>query len=260
MIKTMLFDMGGTLEDLYYDRATLLSTASRIQEMLAARGIACSEDTETLADKAEAGLVRYKREVSEKYCIEYKPEQIWPQYILGDTSVDTSLLDQDFCEELAAMWELTYFQRNLREGVAEALQGIQSLGIRMGVISNTCSIYQVFDVLENYGIRQYFENVTLSSVTGYRKPQKRIFEIALREMGADASTAAYAGDTLSRDVVGPRNAGFALTFQIKSFLTASRDADCIGKVQADYEVTSIREIYEILRDLQAGEEPLSANA
>ena len=50
------------------------------------------------------------------------------------------------------------------------------------MISNTASLYSVFDVLERYGIRDYFSDVTLSSVTGYRKPNPGIFKIALRQM------------------------------------------------------------------------------
>ncbi len=67
------------------------------------------------------------------------------------------------------MWEVTYYHRELRPKVKETLEELKKRGYHLGVISNTASLYSVFDVLEQYGIRDYFEDVTLSSVTGYRK-------------------------------------------------------------------------------------------
>jgi len=68
------------------------------------------------------------------------------------------------------MWEVTHYHRALRPKVKEMLEGLKGLGMKLGVISNTAALYQVFRTLEEYGIRDYFQDVTLSSVTGYRKP------------------------------------------------------------------------------------------
>ena len=69
--------------------------------------------------------------------------------------------------------------------------------MKLGVISNTASLYQVFDVLKDYGIRDYFQDVTLSSVTGYRKPDPNIFLVSLHQVQSDPASCAYVGDTLS---------------------------------------------------------------
>ena len=61
----------------------------------------------------------------------------------------------------------------------------------------------MFDVLKDYGIRDYFQDVTLSSVTGYRKPDPNIFLVSLHQVQSDPASCAYVGDTLSRDVIGP---------------------------------------------------------
>ena len=57
--------------------------------------------------------------------------------------------------------------------IINLLEGLKGLGMKLGVISNTAALYQVFRTLEEYGIRDYFQDVTLSSVTGYRKPECR---------------------------------------------------------------------------------------
>ena len=42
-------------------------------------------------------------------------------------------------------------------GVEEMLQALQQRGYHLGVISNNASLYNVFNVLEDYGIRKYMD-------------------------------------------------------------------------------------------------------
>ena len=72
---------------------------------------------------------------------------------------------QEVAERLAGMWEVTYYHRELRPKVKETLEELKKRGYHLGVISNTASLYSVFDVLEQYGIRDYFEDVTPVSYT-----------------------------------------------------------------------------------------------
>ena len=126
-------------------------------------------------------------------------------------------------EELANLWEVTFYHRELRDGAAEMLQALKSRGYHLGVISNNASLYNVFRVLEDYGIRGFMEDVTVSSVTGYRKPHPEIFRIALRQMQAKPEMCVYVGDTVSRDIIGPKQVGFAKAVQIRSFLSEQKD-------------------------------------
>ena len=146
------------------------------------------------------------------------------------------------------MWEVTHYHRKLRPHVKEMLEGLKGLRLKLGVISNTAALYQVFRTLEEYGIRDYFQDVTLSSVTGYRKPDPNIFLVSLNQVRSDPKTCAYVGDTYSRDVIGPQSLGFGATFHIHSFLTQSRDTDVPKDVRATYTIQDIYEVYTILRD------------
>lgn len=248
MIDTVLFDMGGTLEDIYVDADSKRDSALEVIRILREKGITVDVDPEEAQQMLDRGWKRYAayRDVTQR---ELKPEEIWGNYILTEFGVDFKTA-QPFAEELAHMWEVTYYHRGLRPGVPQMLEGLRGLGLRLGVISNTASLYQVYEILEEYGIRGYFEDVTLSSVTGYRKPNLNIFKVALYQMRADPAHCAYVGDTFSRDVIGPQKAGFGMTFHIQSFLTKSRDADVPPDVRATYSVDQIYEVYTILRDLQ----------
>ena len=250
MIDTVLFDMGGTLEEIYSDQNTMAETAKGIRRILQKHDILIPMDDVTLWASVSAGMQRYKR-LSEHTCMELKPEQIWPEYALCSLPVAKERLIP-ISEELAYMWELTFYTRRMRPRVKEMLEGLREMGIRMGIISNTASLYQVFETLEEYGIRSYFEDVTLSSTVGYRKPNPNIFFIALHQLRAKPENCAYVGDTISRDVMGAKNAGFGLTLQINSFLTADRDARADG-VQPDYMLNEIYDVYPICKNLREAE-------
>lgn len=146
------------------------------------------------------------------------------------------------------MWEVTHYHRALRPHVREMLEGLKDLGMKLGVISNTASLYQVFDILKEYGIRDYFQDVTLSSVTGYRKPNPNIFMVSLHQVQSDPAHCAYVGDTISRDVIGPIRMGFGATFHIDSYLTRLKDTHISPDVKATYNIQDIYEVYTILKE------------
>ena len=251
MIRAVLFDMGGTLEDLYSDRETERATAYALRGILRERGIAVPYEAEPLWEIVRAGLGAYKKE-SERTLLELKPEQIWADW--GFKRVPLSEEDREkliaCSEEIAHMWEVTYFNRKLREHAAEMLAGLKSLGLYVAAVSNTASLFQVFDTLKEYGVRQYFDDITLSSITGYRKPHPYIFRTALCQADLDASECAFVGDTLSRDVIGPRKMGYGLVFKINSWFTPQKDKGRNWEgIAPDYEVTDIYDVYLILKEL-----------
>ena len=179
MIDTVLFDMGGTLEDIWVDDESRHSSIQGVLDILHAHGIDLNMDFETTAQSINAGWERYGayRDPRQR---ELKPEEIWGSFVLTDFGLNEDSV-RPYAEELAHMWEITHYHRTLRPHVKEMLEGLKGLGMKLGVISNTASLYQVFDVLKDYGIRDYFQDVTLSSVTGYRKPDPNIFLVSLQQ-------------------------------------------------------------------------------
>ena len=128
-------------------------------------------------------------------------------------------------EEIAFFYETHYQARKLRPEAPAVLQALHKAGFRLAIISNIMSRRLVPSKLAEYGIAHYFDPVVTSSVLGWRKPNARIFEEAARRMQLPPATCAYVGDTVSRDVIGARRAGYGLVIQIKSFLTDQSDAE-----------------------------------
>ena len=246
MIDTVLFDMGGTLEDIHVDDESRHASIQGVLDILRAHGIDPDKDFEPAANAINAGWERYGayRDPRQR---ELKPEEIWGSFVLTDFGLDEESV-RSYAEELAHMWEVTHYHRALRPHVREMLEGLKDLGMKLGVISNTASLYQVFDILKEYGIRDYFQDVTLSSVTGYRKPNPNIFMVSLHQVQSDPAHCAYVGDTISRDVIGPIRMGFGATFHIDSYLTRLKDTHVSPDVKATYNIQDIYEVYTILKE------------
>ena len=250
MITSVLFDMGGTLEDIYVDAQSEWEAIDRLRDMLASYGLDPGVDREELKRRVDAGWARYGgyRDASG---VELKPVPIWRDYVLEDFRFPAERLEPH-CEEIAHMWEVTHFHRALRPRAAEMLEGLKGLGLKLGIISNTAALYQVFDTLKEYGIRDYFQDVTLSSVTGIRKPDPDIFAVALHQLQSAPEECVYVGDTISRDIIGSKRAGFAKAIQIRSRLTCEKDCGVKRAFEPDCVVEDIYEVYPILREFVGG--------
>ncbi len=247
MITSVMFDMGGTLEDIYVDERSQREAVEKLQAMLAEAGLDTGVGLEELKKRVDAGWVRYGQ-FRDPTNIELKPEQIWCDYVLTDFGFPREKL-APVSESIAHMWEVTHYHRALRPRVAEMLEGLRSLGMKLGVVSNTAALYQVFDILEEYGIRDYFQDVTLSSVTGFRKPDPNIFQVSLRQLQSEPEQCVYVGDTVSRDIIGSKRAGFAAAIQIGSQLTKEKDKGIRREFEPDYLVEDIYEVYPIVKGL-----------
>jgi putative hydrolase of the HAD superfamily len=96
----------------------------------------------------------------------------------------------------------------LIDGVGELLRGLESLGMPMGVVSNSSFAARTLErELEAQGIRRYFRFVISSADYGLRKPDPLIFEVALRRLRLEARRAWFAGDNVGYDIIGASQAG-----------------------------------------------------
>jgi beta-phosphoglucomutase-like phosphatase (HAD superfamily) len=95
-----------------------------------------------------------------------------------------------------------------RSHVDSTLRTLIDAGWNLGVISNVISYAGVPRAMRYFGLETYFNPVILSSEFGFRKPDPSIFHHAATIAGVPASECWYVGDTVSRDVLGARRAGF----------------------------------------------------
>jgi HAD superfamily hydrolase (TIGR01509 family) len=78
---------------------------------------------------------------------------------------------------------------------------------KLGVVSNFAIPECAWKLVENFGLKRFFDVVVISGDINKRKPSPEIFEKALKGLGVDASRAVFVGDMLDLDVVGPKRVG-----------------------------------------------------
>ncbi|MGE5222225.1 MAG: HAD family hydrolase [Omnitrophica WOR_2 bacterium] len=212
-IQAVFFDMGGTIENFWHTRELRLEATPGIQQKLQEAGIDLNINNEQLYEVVSGGLLRYHY-----WCLqsleELPPERVWREYILAGYPVDRGGLAA-IAEELMFYIENHYYHREMRPEMPSVLEAVRSMGFKIGLISNVCSRSQVPQLLESYGIRDYFETLVLSSEYGRRKPDPAIFHYAARKLNVPTSRCVHIGDRLSRDVLGARRAGYGMVIQIQ---------------------------------------------
>ena len=85
------------------------------------------------------------------------------------------------------------------------LSQFKAQGLELGIISNFDS--RLFPVLRGLGIEQYFDTITISSLSQAAKPAPKIFHLALEKHAVDPKDAVHVGDSLKEDVEGATKAG-----------------------------------------------------
>ncbi|NXF29459.1 HDHD3 protein, partial [Nyctibius bracteatus] len=105
-------------------------------------------------------------------------------------------LYRDFCS--ARNWEVL-------PGAGETLSWCRQHGLRMGVVSNFDN--RLENILSQCNLRHHFEFVLTSEDAGFAKPDRRIFEQALRLGGVPPEQAAHVGDDYTRDYRAARAVG-----------------------------------------------------
>ena len=80
------------------------------------------------------------------------------------------------------------------------LRQLKAQGLELGIISNFDS--RLFPVLRGLGIEQFFDTITISSLSQAAKPAPKIFQLALEKHAVDPEDAVHVGDSVKEDVEG----------------------------------------------------------
>lgn len=89
--------------------------------------------------------------------------------------------------------------------VQQTLDALKNANVLLGVVSNREEPYH--DYLHEIGLAEYFHFSLAAGEVKSWKPDRQIFEHALRIAGVKAEETFYVGDNYFADVVGARNAG-----------------------------------------------------
>lgn len=137
----------------------------------------------------------------------------------------------------------------LRPGVKSLLKRLQGEGYKLAVITNF-NADRVFQRTVDYlGIRPYLDICLSSAGVEYRKPDTKIFTIALDRWDALAYEVVIVGDSLAEDIAGGIELG-ALTVFIDQPTTPQisfSNEQLATQIRPDARITSFDELPERLR-------------
>ena len=157
--------------------------------------------------------------VSEAFRTEAKEESFYLQ--LSDQFLD-------FCSN----------KPGLVDGAQELMDYLRDKGYRMHMCSNGFHEVQ-YKKLRACGLTDYFNTIILSEDAGFNKPLPQYFDYAIRQSGAVKERTLMIGDNFQTDILGAKHYGLATAY-------FNRFPDYPASEPVDYEVTSLRELMEIL--------------
>jgi putative hydrolase of the HAD superfamily len=182
---------------------TLFTTRGSVGAIYA--GIASQYGSTADADTIQAAFLRHFRGAGP---VSVQDQKRWWKDVVHRVFTDVGMVENfnEFFERVydefrdSQGWIL--FPETL--GVLKQLKG---LGLKLGIISNfDTRIYSVLDSLE---IRPFFDAVTISSETGFSKPDPEIFRLAVEALGLPPPAALMVGDNPEDDVESAIRAGLA---------------------------------------------------
>jgi putative hydrolase of the HAD superfamily len=95
--------------------------------------------------------------------------------------------------------------------------------------------------LHRVGLLDYFDPMVISGDHGFRKPDRRLFQLALDRLGVAPENAMYVGNDMYRDIFGAREVGM-WTVMFDSDQGRKTYLDCVP----DYTITDLRDLVKIL--------------
>jgi putative hydrolase of the HAD superfamily len=108
---------------------------------------------------------------------------------------------------LDAMYSITQQNWYLENDAIPTLKSLQEHSYRLGMVSNTSDDDNVQKMLDRWKLRSFFEIIVTSAGVGIRKPDERIFRVALDHFGVPPEQVAMVGDSLEADILGANQLG-----------------------------------------------------
>jgi putative hydrolase of the HAD superfamily len=244
VLRGVLCDLGATLiRPIGDDRATLARMRADLAAFLLGEGLAL--DAEAFSVAFAARLDEFHRQRLHDWV------EVTSAYVLRETL--SALGQPPLPEETAARALKAYFAYSetrweLMPGAHETLAALAGRGWRLGLISNASDEDNVRRLLDNFDLRRWFDPILISAAVGMRKPNPRIFEMALAAWGLPPEQAAMVGDTLGADVLGAQLAGLRSVW-LAARAEAPANAAHRQTIQPDATIYDLRDLPGALETL-----------
>lgn len=141
---------------------------------------------------------------------------------------------------LAEIWNEYLRHVNLLPGVKEVLSDLEQQGVRTAIVTNT--VHPSLVAIERTGLTGSVDAVVGSCECGYLKPDPRIFQEAMSQLGVDPIDCTVVGDKLRTDILGGLILGTRTVLLEPRYERPQRD----GGLPIDAVIPSLADLPEVL--------------
>ena len=201
-IKAILFDLDGTL------RHHIPSGGDTFTNHAISLGLVIGEEDRLRAARWEHYYFANSPEIKTDSALFKDEEKFWVTFgrrrliALGCSPAQA----EELALQLSAHMRANHHpQVHILEETHPILSTLKNSGYILGMVSNREKPYD--EELEKMGLRDYFTFTLAAGEIKSYKPDRAIFEEALRRAGTSASETMYVGDNYFADIVGSRRAG-----------------------------------------------------
>jgi len=155
------------------------------------------------------------------------------------TLLDYKLANEPLAKQMSERYlEILPTKKNLFADTFEILDYLKAKNYPMHLITNGFEKTQMAK-LDNSGIRPYFTHIITSEAAGIMKPHVAIFEFAMQQTGATATSSIMIGDTLDADIEGGNRAGIDTVF-------FNPNHDPVDKIIPTFTIHNLSELRKLL--------------
>lgn len=198
----VLFDYGQTLiNEKMFD--PLKGTEAVLKEAIINPNNVSAEEVQALANQLNKEIGRYGVDFSNQTFLEVH-NHIFQNYLYEYFNIQF----EKPATEIEGIFKNAAWSAEPTKNISSFLQVLENKNIRTGVISNISFSGKVLkENINSFIPTNKFEFIIASSEYIFRKPHRRIFEIALRKANLNAWDVWYCGDNAVCDVDGAANCG-----------------------------------------------------
>jgi HAD superfamily hydrolase (TIGR01509 family) len=203
-LHLLLFDLGSTLIYARNPWPPILARAeAALQNALIAAGIRMSAEMY----QGKASFLNFYNQYrdSRQDLTEVLSSTLLKELLIKNGC--NSVSNETILIALRAMYTVTQSNWYPDEDALSTLQTLKSQAYSLGLISNAADDENTQQLIDNGGFRPYFDFIVSSAAFGIRKPDPRIFQLALAHFGVNAEQTAMIGDTLDADILGANQLG-----------------------------------------------------
>ena len=229
MIKGLLFDVNGTVIDIYTSESDdqIYRTVSNFLDYYKIR-----ISPQIIKDEYFSRLRQQKKESAEEFP-EFNVIKLFSEMIEKYRSEESL---QVAPETVAILFRAAgRYKLEPYDGVIATLKQLAET-YPMAAVSDGQALWALPE-LYSTGLEKFFQFTIVSSDYGFRKPEPKMYELALQKMNLLPEEVIFVGNDMYRDIYGAHNIGMKTVF-----FRSNQGEQSYSGAEADYSIYNFREL------------------